>query len=432
MAGRQEEVGEDVHSYVLVTGANGISGLGYAICCRLIDEFIRTRSSFHSLRLIITTRDKLKSHDTIARLKDHIFRTRKQHKVHEKTPLVAKIYLQAEQADLCRLQSVQALSRKLLHSLPKLDTIILNAGHGGFTGLDWPLAIWSILTNFPHSVTYPTYKTSDIGSTTAPQTSHDTSSDAREAPSLGSIFCSNVFGHYMLVHGIVPLLSNSSATPGRIVWISSLEAYDSTFSSTDIQGLQSPSAYESSKRLTDILALSSTLPATQPFVRAFLPLPSGHRTPKQYVTQPGICATNILPLHWLLMYVVAAAFYFARWIGSPWHTVSAYAGACAPVWLALASQEELDEVEEKDGAGKWGSGVSSQGEDQVFRTEVQGWGVGGRVGDDIGLPKNRRPREVVDLNEKAREDFEVLGRECWQNMERLREKWDNILKDEDD
>ncbi|KAL8692245.1 MAG: hypothetical protein Q9218_002698 [Villophora microphyllina] len=427
MSEQHDGVGEDVHSYVLVTGANG--GLGYAICCRLIDEFILTRSSSHSLRLIITTRGKTKSHDTIARLKDHIFRTRKQHKVHEKSPLVAKIYLQAEQADLCRLQSVQTLCRRLLRSLPKLDTIILNAGHGGFTGLDWPLAIWTILTNFPHSVTYPTFKTSEIGNTTARQASL---SEAQQEPPLGEIFCSNVFGHYVLVHGIVPLLSNSSTTPGRIVWLSSLEAYESTFSPSDIQGLQSPLAYESSKRLTDILALSSTLPTTRPFVHAFLPPPSGHRPPKHYVAQPGICATNILPLHWLLMYVVTATLYLARWVGSPWHTVSAYKGACAPVWLALASQEELDAIEEKDGAGKWGSGINSQGEERVIRTEVQGWGVGGKVGDNIGLPKNRRPREVTDLNERDRESFVVLGRECWQSMERLREEWGHLLDEEDD
>lgn len=346
--------------------------------------------------------------------------------------MVAKIYLQAEQADLCRLQSVQALSRKLLHSLPKLDTIILNAGHGGFTGLDWPLATWTILTNFPHSVTYPTFKTSETATTTAPQVSRVVASDAKEEPPLGDVFCSNIFGHYMLVHAVVPLLSNSSTTPGRIVWISSLEAYESTFSSSDIQGLQSPSAYESSKRLTDILALSSTLPATRPSVQAFLPTPSGHRPPKQYVTHPGICATNILPLHWLLVYVMTAAFYLARWVGSPWHTVSAYTGACAPVWLALSSQEELDAAEEKDGAGKWGSGVNSQGEERVMRTEVQGWGVGGKVGDNISLPSNRRPREVVDLNEKDREGFEVLGRECWQSMERLREQWENLLTADDD
>lgn len=413
--------------------ANNSSGLGYAICCRLIDEFILTRPSSHSLRLIITTRDKSKSHDTIAKLKDHIFRTRKHHEVHEKTPLVAKIYLQAEQVDLCRLRSVKTLARRLVHALPKLDTVVLNAGHGGFTGVDWPLAIWTVLTNFPYSVTYPTFKMSGVGITTAPQLSDSASSAVQgQPPPLGEVFCSNVFGHYLLVHGIVPLLSNSSTTPGRIVWLSSLEAYKSTFSISDMQGLASPLPYESSKRLTDILALSSTLAATQPFVRRFLPSPSDHRPPKQYVAHPGICATNIVPLHWILVYIMIAAFYVARWVGSPWHTVSAYKGACAPVWLALASQEELDSLEEKEGAAKWGSGINRQGEERVIRTEVQGWGVGGRIGDNIGLHTRRRPKEVEDLSREGRERFEILGRECWQSMERLREEWGGILREDDD
>ncbi|KAL8863227.1 MAG: hypothetical protein Q9178_000602 [Gyalolechia marmorata] len=429
MTDRQHANVEDFHNYVLVTGANG--GLGYAICCRMIDEFILTRPSSHSLRLIITTRDKTKSHDTVAKLKDHIFRTRKHHKVHEKSPLVPKIYLQSEQVDLCQLRSVQVLIQRLLRSLPKLDTVILNAGHGGFTGVDWPLVIWTILTNFHQALTYPTFKLGGVGDLTAPQVSDISSTEARSTR-LGQVFCSNVFGHYLLVHGIVSLLSNSPAMSGRIIWISSLEAYDSTFSIDDLQGLSSPSAYESSKRLTDILALSSRLPSAQPWVDGFLPPASGHAPPKQYVAHPGICATNILPLHWILVYVMTAAFYVARWTGSPWHTVTSYKGACAPVWLALASQEELDAIEENGGAGKWGSAIDWQGEERAMRTEVQGWGVGGEVGDSVDLPKNSRPREAEDLDEDGKARFALLGRKCWQSMEKLRADWEEILKEEDD
>lgn len=411
--------------------ANVNSGLGYSICCRLIDEFLRTRPSSHSLRLIITTRDKSKSHDTIAKLKDHIFRTRRHHKTHEKTPLVAKIYLQAEQVDLCHLRSVQNLTKKLLHALPKLDTIILNAGQGGFTGVDWPLAAWTILTDFPASVTYPTFKLSQVGDVTGPQMPNSSAPARNRQLDLGTVFCSNVFGHYMLVHGIAPLLSNSTATAGRVVWIGTLEAYPSVFSTSDMQGIQSPSAYESSKRLTDVLALSSSLFSTQPFVRRFLPPSGDHRPPKQYVTHPGICATNIVRLHWILVYIMTAAFYLARWVGSPWHTVTPYKGACAPVWVALASQEELDRLEKDDGAGKWGSGINVEGEERATRTEVQGWGIGGIVGDNVGLQKRKRPPQVEDLTEQAREQFELLGRECWQSMERLREEWEGILGEDD-
>ncbi|KAL8670302.1 MAG: hypothetical protein Q9168_005157 [Polycauliona sp. 1 TL-2023] len=416
---------EDFHDYVLVTGANG--GLGYAICCRLIDEFIRSRPSSHSLRLIITTRDKTKSHYTIAKLKDHIFRTRKQHKAHEKTPLVPKIYLQSEQLDLCRLRSVQTLVDRLLRSLPKLDTVILNAGLGGFTGVDWPLALWSILTNFRQAMTYPTFKIGSVGDLTAPQVSESSSTESKSAQ-LGQVFCSNVFGHYMLVHGIAPLLSNSSATPGRVIWISSVEAYGSTFSIHDIQGLSSSTAYESSKRLTDILALSSRLPATQQWTDRFLPPPSNHRPPRQYVVHPGICATSIMPIYWILDYLMIAVFYVARWIGSPWHTVTPYKGACAPVWVALASQEELDAIERSGGAGKWGSAINWQGEERASRTEVQGWGIGGTVGDNVGLPKNSRVKEAEDLNEEGKEGFAMLGSNCWQAMERLRREWEDLMR----
>ncbi|CAO1604658.1 3-keto-steroid reductase [Xanthoria calcicola] len=429
MSDRQHASVEDFHSYFLVTGANG--GLGYAICCRLIDEFILTRPSSHSLRLIITTRDKTKSHDTIAKLKDHIFRTRKHHKLHEKSPLVPKIYLQSEQVDLCQLRSVQILIKKLSRSLPKLDTVILNAGLGGFTGIDWPLAIWAVLTNFRQEMTYPTFKLGGVGDLTAPQISNPTSSGPTSSQ-LGQIFCSNVFGHYLLVHGIANLLSNSSATSGRVIWISSLEAYGSTFSIDDLQGLSSPLGYESSKRLTDILALTSRLPVTQQWVDRFLPSPSNHRAPKQYVAHPGICATNILPIHWILVYFMVTAFYLARWTGSPWHTVMSYKGACAPVWLALASQEELDAVEREGGAGKWGSAIDWQGEERASRTEVQGWGIGGKVGDNVGLPKSSRLREAEDLNEDGKERFALVGRSCWHAMEKLRVEWEELLKEEDD
>lgn len=344
---------------------------------------------------------------------------------------MAKIYLQAEQVDLCNLRSVQRLSHKLLHSIPKIDTIVLNAGTGGVTGIDWPLAIWTVLTNFLSALTYPTFKLSDVGERTPPQNSSTSAPGGEQEPVLGTVFCSNVFGHYMLVHAIAPLLSNSVGTPGRIVWISSLEAYPSAFSISDIQGLSSPSAYESSKRLTDVLALTSSLPSTQPYVRRFLPPPRDHRPPKQYVTHPGICATNIVPLPWILVFIMTAAFYVARWLGSPWHTVTSYKGACAPVWVALASQEELDSLEQNERAGKWGSEVNVQGEERAARTEVQGWGIGGEAGDNVGSLKRRRPKEVTDLTKEDRERFEELGRECWQSMERLRVEWDELLREDD-
>lgn len=99
----------------------------------------------------------------------------------------------------------------------------------------------------------------------------------------------------------------------------------------------------------------------------------------------------------------------ARWIGSPWHTVSPYKGACAPVWLALVSQGELDTKEAATNAGlgkvKWGSSTDRGGNESIRRTEVEGYGF---AGEEI----------------EGREAFDELGKDCWRQMEELREEWE--------
>lgn len=372
------------------------------------------------------------------------------------------------------LRSVQTLSTKLLDHLPRLDTIICNAGYGAFTGIDWPVAIKETLTDFFASLTYPSFKLSAAGETTAAQTgSSNTGFEERDSqkkePPLGQVFTSNVFGHYLLSHQLVPLLS-VSPDQGRIVFISSIETLASHFDSADIQGLASPKAYESSKRLTDILGLTSALPSTKPFVQRFLtPSPttpsqsislldneSSDSTrdstpdiptqrislsdneyrlptkpePKIYVSHPGICATSIITLTLIPFYIRILLFYVARWLGSPWHTVSAYKGACAPVWLALADQDELEDIEQREGKGKWGSVCDRMGRERVMRTVVEGWGLGGRMGEgDVANRLGSKPgfREVT---QEDRENFQELGRECWREMEGMRVAWEEMLRQE--
>lgn len=455
------------HSYVLVTGAN--SGLGFAICCRLINEFISSRPTFECLTLVITTRDSRKSDDTVKRLERHLERQ----SIELDAPLKHRISLQPEQVDLTSLHSVQILSTRLLENLPRLDTIICNAGYGGFTGIDWPMAIKETLTDFFTSLTYPSYKLSTTGETTAAQTGSrnpdvEGYGNEKDEPPLGKVFTSNVFGHYLLSHQLIPLLA-ASPDQGRMVFISSIEPLASHFNPADIQGLASFKAYESSKRLTDIMVLTSSLPSTKVFVQRFLtpspttpshsislldnepsestrestpdtppPLislsdneycPPSNPEPKIYISHPGICATSIVTLSFIPFYLRILAFYIARWLGSPWHTVSAYKGACAPVWLALADQDELEDIEQREGKGKWGSVCDRAGHERVMRTVVEGWGMGGRmgegdVGNRIGSRKNFR-----EVTREDRENFEGLGRECWREMEGLRVAWEERLRE---
>ena len=401
------------------------SGLGFSICLRLIDEFVATQLGPLSLHLIITTRDEAKSRDTVSTLSEHLSRKSKPLRRDRRK----HVSIHSIQVDLTSLHSVLALSENLLASLPRLDVILLNAGYGGYTGINWPRAIWTILTDFPYSVTYPTFAIAGVGDTTKRQIPSEP-----EEPALGQVFCSNVFGHYMLVSYLAPLFDraldaskgNLAARRGRIIWISSLEAYASSFSIDDIQGISAANAYKSSKRLTDILALTSSLPSCNREVRRLLQIEqSRNEPPKIYLAQPGICATSFVPLHPILYHLMTLAFYLARLLGSPWHTVSSYKGACAPVWLSLAPQEELDALEEADGAGKWGSCVNAAGNERVTRTEVEGWGLRGKVEPLGGFGHTRRwrRRDVGGLTEKEREGFELLGRECWGEMNRLNEDW---------
>ncbi|KAL2040829.1 hypothetical protein N7G274_006287 [Stereocaulon virgatum] len=446
------------HSYILVTGAN--SGVGLATCCRLINEFVTTHPSFECLTLIVTTRSSDKSKDTIRRLEQHLERQSKD----LDTPLKHRISLQPEQLDLTSLRSVQTLANRLIANLPHLDVIICNAGYGSVTGVNWPVAMWTVCTDLVNAITYPSFKISSVGETTAPQQMSTTECSSTSS-SLGKVFTSNVFGHYILSHFLVPLLS-ASPDHGRMILVSSIEALPSHLDPIDIQALKSNKAYESSKRLADVLALTSSLPSTKPFVQRFLSGSSSSSSktikildnepedpnadtrdpgivltdneyrapasssPRIYICHPGICATSIVPLPLILYYCMMAAFYSARWIGSPWHTVSAYKGACAPVWLALADKEELEDMEQTEGKGKWGSSCDRTGHERVMRTVVGGWGLGGKMGEpEMANRKGTRPgtREVT---KEDREGFEELGRECWRQMEALRVEWEARIKSE--
>ncbi|KAH6633357.1 hypothetical protein C7974DRAFT_392620 [Boeremia exigua] len=418
--------------YVLVTGAN--SGLGLGICARMIDEFLQTRPQTESLVLIVTTRDKKKGDATIETLEAHL---RKVCRRHERTLpgvtqlLQGRIHIRQERLDLLSLVSVQKLSRKLHETTPKLDVVICNAGIGGWTGINWPLAVWSILTRWKSAVTWPTFKMSGKGWLAKPQLpSKD--GKPRDEPALGEVFCANVFGHYLLGHYLAPLLArhpSSEDTRGRLIWTSSLESYEHTLNMNDIQGILSEdAAYESSKRLTDVMAITSRLPVTSNSVDQYLAVSdTSTKTtrPLIYLTHPGITATPIFPLPLILTYAMTAAFYIARWLGSQWHPITVEKGAVAMVWLALAKQSTLDIMEEREGVGKWGSATDFWGQERVERTEVSGWGWGGRLGEQ--KRKGRDPF-AKDFTKEDRERLEDSGKRCWEQMEALRCEWEDRLR----
>ncbi|KAJ5225797.1 Short-chain dehydrogenase/reductase SDR [Penicillium chermesinum] len=420
--------GSQDDKHILVTGAN--SGLGFSICCRLADEFLATHPTSGTISVIFTTRSTRKAEDTRRRLEAHVQSS-------AGPEAQKRVHFVPELVDLSNLLSVRSLSRRLLQNFPKLDAIVLNAGLGGWSGIDWPRAVFGVLTDLLHQVTWPCYKIARVGCVTEKQTKTE------EEPPLGEVFCANVLGHYMLAHNVVPLLKKAGAPdgPGRIVWISSIEATHRFFNVEDIQGLRSHSPYESSKALTDILALTSNLPSVAPWaVDSFLSDGTDRKDvktedlPVTYVAHPGICATAIVPLALPLMWAMVASFAFARLLGSPWHPISTYLGACAPVFLALAAKNAIEAAEapyQQAGGGraKWGSTSTLFGTGGYASTETDGWGHGGVVGRPVVEADRQRQRKrgAIDLTREDKEYFVELGRQCWKQMEQLRVQWEGIL-----
>lgn len=417
-----------------------ISGLGFAICLRLIDEFLHTRPHSVTLTLITTTRDQQKSDDTASRLQEHICAIAR--KAGKSVPgierlLTRRISIVQELVDLNSLLSVRALAERLLTSRLHIDVLILNAGYGGWLGLNWPVTLWTIATDFTQALTWPPFKLGAKGllaKSQLPKQRGEGGEASSEEPPLGEVFSANVFGHYMLVHWLMPILWRSN--DARIVWLSSLEAYEYSFDIRDLQGITSLQAYESSKRLTDILVLSSELPETKVDFARFLEngrskavgMPLGER-PKMYVCHPGIVATSIFPLPFILNLLMTAAFYLARLLGSMWHTCSAYKGACAPVWLALSPRSTMDGFEKREGQAKWGSAVDQFGEERAEPTEVDHWGYGGKVPNPTVKGSSRRGRRTgaKDVSHIDLRDFKTLAAACWEAMERLRLDWEERL-----
>lgn len=280
--------------------------------------------------------------------------------------------------DLCRLCSIHEAAQDLLTRIPRLDILIANAGIGGWDGPDWGLAWKQFCSEGIEGILCrPKFKKLRIGRVTEPQLGLKMPAEGELDP-LGEVFCANVFGHYLLVHECAKLLvRKKSEEAARVVWVSTLEAYEYALNTNDFQGLTHRLAYESSKRVMDLLVLGAHLPEERIKIHirnlsGITNSESSLQPPDMLLCHPGICVTSIMPLHFVLVWFQTLCFYIIRLLGSIWHTCSAEKGATSAVWLSLSPRRELEMA---DAIGrKTGSCVNRWGKEGVKVVEIDGAG----------------------------------------------------------
>ncbi|KHJ33650.1 putative 3-ketosteroid reductase [Erysiphe necator] len=350
-------------------------------------------------------------------------------------------------------------SCKSLHPLPRIDVILFTAGIGGWTGVRFDSLIKQFFSSPIEAMTRPRYNISRVGALLKPQSAYNAiggsekttwpyskSEENLDEPPLGEVFCSNLFGQYLLAHELMPLLSQPPTSDaqhgGKIIWVSSIATHGDSFSVDDFQGLQSTAPYESSKRLMDLLILPCEAPSVSIRAAHFFDISStfsGRKRknqtnfdqsnlrpvrPKNYVAHPGIFQSNILPVPFIVALICKLIFYITRWLGSPWHTINPYSAAIAPVKIALVDCKTLDEV--GSSRIKWGSATDSAGNAKIRKTEVPGWGFDGKTVNEEMNTESQKGADTVSKD--SIENFELLSAECWKQMEELREEWEKILK----
>ncbi|TIB74095.1 hypothetical protein E3Q23_02767 [Wallemia mellicola] len=288
---------------IIITGAN--SGVGFGIALRLIDQLYRedkpedaiVNSDIHQqvidkgLTLILACRSPSKAQNAINQLKEY---------QNSKAICTVDLELVYEHCDLGTVESSVDFATRIKQKYSSLSSIICNAGAGTFTGLDWLKACQQIVTNPIQALTLPNYKLQSNGTTSA--------------DSIGWVFQTNIYGHFIIAKELESLLEKESQS--SIIWMSSLEAAKCDYDiDNDFQFIKSNYSYEISKYLTEALAIG-----LEDHYR------EQNSTIHSVIVHPSVVWSSIFYDHlgWLLDLLMAISFYFARLLGSPNHLISAF------------------------------------------------------------------------------------------------------------
>lgn len=156
-----------------------------------------------------------------------------------------------------------------------------------------------------------------------------TQNDKITADGFQEVFETNLFGHFILIRELEPLLCHSD-NPSQLIWTSSRNAKKSNFSLEDIQHAKGQEPYSSSKYATDLLNVALNRNFNQKGLYSSVMCPGVVMTNLTYGILPPFIWTLLLPVIWLLRFFAHA------------FTVTPYNGAEALVWLFHQKPESLN------------------------------------------------------------------------------------------
>ncbi|XP_039983611.1 3-keto-steroid reductase [Xiphias gladius] len=284
-----------MNKVVLVTGAN--SGIGLALCERLLTQ------DTEGLQLCLACRNMRRAQTArSALLTSH------------PTAQVALL-----QMDTSSMSSVITAAQEVKRRYKRLDYLYLNAG---------------IMPNpqFDVKAFFRGFFSSNIITMLATGEGILTQKDGFTSDGLQEIFATNLFGHFLLIRELEPVLCHAGQT-SQLIWTSSSNAQHSAFNLEDIQHQRGTQPYSSSKYASDLLSLALNTHYNKQGLYSSVICPGFVMTSLTYGILPAFPAflwTLLMPLFW-----------FIRMFTNTF-TLTPYNGAEALLWLFKQKPESLD------------------------------------------------------------------------------------------
>ncbi|XP_026789274.3 3-keto-steroid reductase isoform X1 [Pangasianodon hypophthalmus] len=276
---------------VLVTGAN--SGIGLALCERLLSDDAQ-------LQLCLACRNEQRAAMACQSL------------------LVSypKAHISLVRLDVGSMRSVLRAAEEIRQRYNRIDYLYLNAGIMPSPQVDFRALYKGLFSG----------KAIHMFSTGEGLL---TQKDTVTSDGLQQVFATNLFGHFLLVRELEPLLCQPGHS-SQVIWTSSSNARRSAFSLDDLQHKQGAEPYSSSKYASDLLSLALNRHYNSQGLYSSVICPGLVMTNLTYGILPSFFWTLIMPIMWLIR------------IFTNTFTLTSYNGAEALFWLFKQKPESLD------------------------------------------------------------------------------------------